>query len=265
MPEYNVDDIVNLIVSGDKATLSTAVNSVLMQKAADAIEVEKVMVAQKYFNGQDFGDDEESEEPEDTQEVETETDTEEPEAETEDREATVPERHGHHGHPAHDEGAGDLVRHELRDAAADVTLPVEHIGELPADRGPRLGVGVARDRPGLERVELPQVVEAQDVVGVRVGEEHGVHAVDRVAEHLLTQVGGCVHQQARLPRHVHHDGGPQTRVARIRGAAHGAATPDHRHPVRGAGAEHRDPGRAGQGMMMRDSGLPASTNRIRSS
>ena len=83
MPEYNVDDIVNLIVSGDKANLSTAVNSVLMQKAADAIEVEKVMVAQKYFNGQDFGDDEESEEPEDTQEVETETDTEEPEAETE--------------------------------------------------------------------------------------------------------------------------------------------------------------------------------------
>ena len=61
MEDYSVDDIVNLIVSGNKVDLMSAVNRVMTNKAVDALEIEKIVVAQSMFNGpneDDYSDDE---------------------------------------------------------------------------------------------------------------------------------------------------------------------------------------------------------------
>ena len=49
-------------------------------------------------------------------------------------------------------------------------------------------------------VEAANVVEAEDVVGVAVGEENGVDAPDAVREGLDAQVGTGVDQQRRAAR-----------------------------------------------------------------
>ena len=61
MVDYSVDDIVNLIVSGNKVDLMSAVSGVMTDKALDALEIEKIAVAQSMFNGpneDDYSDDE---------------------------------------------------------------------------------------------------------------------------------------------------------------------------------------------------------------
>jgi len=48
---YTVDDVVNFIVADDKVGLKDAIDDILSSKAADALEVEKIVVAQNFFNG----------------------------------------------------------------------------------------------------------------------------------------------------------------------------------------------------------------------
>ena len=152
---------------------------------------------------------------------------------------------------------------ELRDAAAHPLEAVEHVEERPANRVPRLRVRVARDRTALQRVEAAHIVEAEDVVRVRVREEDRVDARDPVRKRLLAQVGRGVDEDPRAIGHVDVDRRAQPAIARVGGSAGRARAADHRHAVRRAGAEHRDP--ALQGVMMRDCGFWASMNRRRSS
>jgi len=54
------------------------------------------------------------------------------------------------------------------------------------------------------KVDRAQVVDAVQVVGVGVGQDHRVDHVDAFAQELLAQVGRRVDQHAR-GRRLHHD------------------------------------------------------------
>lgn len=72
MEDYSVDDIVNIIVSGNKVDLASAVNRVMSDKAVDALEIEKIAIAQSMFNGpdeEDYSDEDEEEYLEDEEET----------------------------------------------------------------------------------------------------------------------------------------------------------------------------------------------------
>ena len=112
---------------------------------------------------------------------------------------------------------------------------------------------------------------------MRVREEHRVDVRDVVPEHLLPQIGCRVDEDPRVLRNVDVYRRPQPldRAESV-GPARRAAAADHRDAVRRPGAEHRDASLdpaldhaqgqdRGQGVMMRDCGLLASTNRRRSS
>ena len=57
-------------------------------------------------------------------------------------------------------------------------------------------VGPHVERAALERVEPADVVEAHDVVGVAVGEDDRVDAVDAVGDALEAQLGRGVDEDA---------------------------------------------------------------------
>jgi hypothetical protein len=102
---------------------------------------------------------------------------------------------------------------------------------------------VERDGAALDEVEHPQVVEAVDVVGVGVGEEHGIDAADVVNERLLAEVGRGVDEERAATAGIEHfdqHAGAQPAVARVGRGADGAVAGDARHAGRGAGAEERD-------------------------
>ena len=91
--------------------------------------------------------------------------------------------------PSSDEG--HQLRHVLVAGLAD---RLEGIREDAPQVGQRPLVAVERDRPLLQRVEAPQLVEAEDVVGVAVRVEHRVDAGQLEAQGLGPQVRGGVDQ-----------------------------------------------------------------------
>lgn len=93
------------------------------------------------------------------------------------------------------------------------------------------------DTVTLQEVEGANVVEAKDVVGVRVGEEHRIQAFDSGAEGLIAQVGRGIDQDARVVELEQH-GGAQAFVARIGRQADFAVAADHGDTDAGAGAEN---------------------------
>ena len=78
---------------------------------------------------------------------------------------------------------GDAVEDVVRTSAGSSS----HVG----------AVRVARDRRALQRVEAPQLVEPEDVIGVAVREEDRVDARDAVAQRLLPKIGRRVDEDAR--------------------------------------------------------------------
>jgi len=68
---YNVKDAVKFAHSDNASNFQDSINSVLMDKLRDRVEVEKVAVAQKFFNGSEEMPDES---PEDGLEQEEVTD-----------------------------------------------------------------------------------------------------------------------------------------------------------------------------------------------
>ncbi len=163
---------------------------------------------------------------------------------------------------------GDQVETRL---AAPLLALLEHVGEDLAqarDGGRR---AVARDRRALPEVVDAQVVEPEDVVGVRVGEKNGVDAADVVGERLDAEIGGRVDQhrsdrrskgRERRVVQLDQDRGPGPAIARIAGPAHLTVAPDRRHAVRRTAAEH---GHFHQGSTIRLAVPVASTKRMRSS
>jgi hypothetical protein len=108
-------------------------------------------------------------------------------------------------------------------------------------------VRVTRDRLALHRIEAAQLVETEDVIRVRVGEQHRVDPPDPVGERLLSQIGRGIDQDAGVVGNVEINRRPQTPVAGIARAAGAAVAADHRHAVRRPRAEKGDASRDRQG------------------
>jgi hypothetical protein len=78
------------------------------------------------------------------------------------------------------------------------------------------------------------------VVGVRVGNQHGVQMlIQPCAPQLHAQFGRRVNQNLRLPL-LDVDAGARAVVARVVGGTHGAAATQLRNAHRGAAAQYRD-------------------------
>ena len=95
-------------------------------------------------------------------------------------------------------------------------------------------------------VEAPHLVEAEDVIGVAVREEDRVDARDAVRQRLLrADRWPCRPAPMRTPPSgrvdLEEDRRAGAAIARIGRPADGAVAADHRHAVRRAGAEKRDP------------------------
>jgi hypothetical protein len=69
---------------------------------------------------------------------------------------------------------------------------VEDVSEGAADYAKCFFVAVDGERGLLADVERTDVVETENVVGVAVGEEDGVEAVEVDAESLLAEIGGGI-------------------------------------------------------------------------
>ncbi len=143
------------------------------------------------------------------------------------------------------EWAIDDVEVHARDGALRGSV-IEDVREGAAKHAKRFFRAVHRERRFLTDVEGANVVEAEDVVGVGVGEQNGVEAIEANTQCLLAKVGrGVDHyvfsvareQQGRTqPIVVGVLRGADAAMASERGHAHGGA----------AGAEHGDFYRSGR-------------------
>ena len=71
---------------------------------------------------------------------------------------------------------------------------LEHVAEAGLQIGEGHRVGVGRDAVAGAPVQRPQIVDAVGVVGVDVGEQHGVDRLDLGIQKLLAQIRRGVDQ-----------------------------------------------------------------------
>ena len=138
-------------------------------------------------------------------------------------------------------GTGDGA--ETEPGHVQVTLGklkiLEHVGPAGADGGKRLLVPVERDDHAVLLAEGAEVVDAVQVVGMVVGEKHGIDPVEALAHRLHAQFSGRIHQQIEAFG-PDENGGPGPLVAWVRRAADIAITADHWHAVGRTGAKKED-------------------------
>ena len=105
---------------------------------------------------------------------------------------------------------------------------IEDVGELGGELRHRVARAVRGKDRGLTNRQRTQVVDAVHVIGMGMGEEHGIDPVDSRRHQLQAQLGRRVDQQARVARLDERRGsGPA--IAWIRGGAGGTVTADLRH------------------------------------
>src|ERR1700730_2547127 len=156
----------------------------------------------------------------------------------------MPQRHGN-----------DLHAHQLERAIDDVKVHagnsalrgrfIEHIGKGATNHAKSFFRAVDRQRGFLANVEGANVVEAEDVVGMAVGEQNGVEAVETDAQGLLTKVGCGVDDDVWFVARKQQGRAKPIVVGVLRGAD-AAATRERRHAHRGARAKHGDFYRSGR-------------------
>ena len=118
---------------------------------------------------------------------------------------------------------------------------VKHVLEYPADGDKSVGGSVDGDIVFLHEVERPYVVQAKDMIGVRMGIEDSVKPIDIETQGLIAKVGRRVDEDALITK-GQEDGGTETLITRIRRGAHLAAATNHGDADAGAGAEHPNRG-----------------------
>src|SRR4029077_4323149 len=97
----------------------------------------------------------------------------------------------HYRHATNLEWAGDLVRHQGRLVKSPRLLDrFKHVSETTADLGQRLGISIERDRASDQPVDRAQIVDAMEMVGVRMGHQHSVEPRDTGIEELLAEIRG---------------------------------------------------------------------------
>ena len=138
---------------------------------------------------------------------------------------------------------------------------VEGVGEDRADRGLNVVLAVDRHRAADRLGEEAGVVEAEEVVGVGVGEGDRVGEADPLAEELEPQLGRRVDQEP-AGREVEQDARPRPFVPRVVRAADGAVAAEDGHAGRGPAAEERQsPGEAHDGAVGRHARNPGGPGR----
>src|SRR6266699_2505996 len=116
-------------------------------------------------------------------------------------------------------------------------LVVENISENAPDDLKRVFVAVYRQGRALANVVGTNVVEAENMVGMAVGEQDGVEALEPGAHSLLAKVGGGVDDHiVTVPRQ--QKGGAEPLVVQIGRAANTTGAAKRRHAHGSAGAEH---------------------------
>ena len=164
-----------------------------------------------------------------------------PDAETRDLEALgMVARHGHDLHiPDPERPCGvDFMQFDLRHAAVFVLR--KGVVEILAHalQRPRSGVDVdlVDGRRVIDEIEGPDVVQSPDMVLVLVRQQNGVEMPHARAEHLVTEIGSGVDDDAHAPRFDHRRGA-QAVVARIRRRADLTAAADDGHALRRSGSQ----------------------------
>jgi hypothetical protein len=103
----------------------------------------------------------------------------------------VEQRDRDEGNAEEDERAVDFAKFDTGNAAERGTR-VEDVRKDAADYAEGVFGGVDRDGAFLAKIVGTQIVEAQDMVGVAMREDHGVQAIDVCAEGLRAKVGAGV-------------------------------------------------------------------------
>jgi hypothetical protein len=91
-----------------------------------------------------------------------------------------------------------------------------------------------------------EVVDAVDVICVRMGQEHGVDVRDFCGQQLKAKLRRRIDEQ-RAGGGLEKQSVPRTVVPHVAGCAHRARTAHDRNPERGAGTEERQPQPSGSG------------------
>jgi len=156
---------------------------------------------------------------------------ERPTTESIDRPVTVPHRDRDDPAPEQFERPGEFMQ-------LDVRLPTvkgERVAEGVPEPCPKfagcLRIGEHRNGSLPEIVELTQIVEPTDVIGMRVREQDGVEARQAHCERLEAQLR-CSVDQNRAIAEVQDGGTTSPAVAWVDRRARTAPATDHRYPVR---------------------------------
>ncbi len=114
----------------------------------------------------------------------------------------------------------------------------EDVAEALLDLGHGRGICKERDRPPHQPVDGAQIVDTMQVVGMGMGEQHGVERGDAGIEQLLAQIGRGVDEEPR-PALLHHHRAAPPAVARVPQIAGAPLAADARHAPGRAAAQHR--------------------------
>ena len=139
------------------------------------------------------------------------------------------------------DGERPVDRPEVEDRRVEAARRLhEDVGEARDQHLGGLGVGPDRQPAAAVVDDGPQVVDAVDVVGVRVGEDHAVEQADAGGEELRAQVGRwCRSAPGWCRRRSMRSTSSEQRLRRFLGSA-GSQAPQS-PPIRGTPAEEPQP------------------------
>lgn len=132
----------------------------------------------------------------------------------------------------------DQIHVELRYRSVSLRA-VENVGKHAFDGGKRRPRYIDRNARSAVEVERADIVEAEDMVRVRMRIYDGVEPRSAGAEYLRAKVGGGVDDDIPIAV-TDKNGRPQAGIPRIRRAAYRARAADGGHAGTGSRAQHRD-------------------------
>src|SRR5579872_371019 len=121
-----------------------------------------------------------------------------------------------------------------------LNLFVERVAEHALERRQSVRGPIHWDGFALPEVERADVIQAKNVICVRVGVENRIRPAEPNAEHLLAEIGRGVHHHI-VPFILQQDGRTQALIARIGRRAYVAGATDSGNAGTRARAKHGDP------------------------
>ncbi len=138
---------------------------------------------------------------------------------------------------------GDLARHQNRTEEARRLPGPERVAEAPRQLVERGLGGEGIQRPAGDPVQDPHVVDAGDVVGMRMGKQHRIHPRHPARQQLVSHIRRGIDQQSLPAVALDHDTGAGPPVARFRGSQAPQSPLPSAPPIIGTPAEPPVPSR----------------------